>query len=111
MYVTAGRIAVASAYGRDVYDNALEKLSSNTTSYDEITFLLQPLHDALPIYMRSRLDGEGNLITETRNDTESDDESDSESIMMSKKDMENLIKQNISMTTLLVRKRYMTFVT
>ena len=33
---------------------------------------------------------EENLITENRNDTESDDESDSESIMMSKKDMENL---------------------
>ena len=33
---------------------------------------------------------EGNLISETRNNTESDDESDSESIMMSKKDMENI---------------------
>ena len=33
---------------------------------------------------------EGNLICETRNDTESGDESDSESIMMSEKDMENL---------------------
>ena len=32
---------------------------------------------------------EGNLISETRNDTESDDESDSESIMMSEKDMES----------------------
>ena len=33
---------------------------------------------------------EGNLLTETRNDTESDEESNSESIMMSKQDMENL---------------------
>ena len=33
---------------------------------------------------------EGNLLSETRNDTESSDESDSESIMMSEKDMENL---------------------
>ena len=33
---------------------------------------------------------EGNLISETRNDTESGDESDSESIMMSEKDMEYL---------------------
>ena len=33
---------------------------------------------------------EGNLLSETRNDTESDDESDSESIMMSERDMENL---------------------
>ena len=32
---------------------------------------------------------EGNLIAETRNDTESGDKSDSESIMMSEKDMEN----------------------
>ena len=34
VYVTAGRIAIASAYGRDEYDSALEKLSSNITSYD-----------------------------------------------------------------------------
>ena len=33
---------------------------------------------------------EGNLLTETRNDTESGDESDSESVMMSEKDMKNL---------------------
>ena len=43
---------------------------------------------------------EGNLISETRNDTESGDESDSESVMMSKKDMEILTKQKGSMTTL-----------
>ena len=33
---------------------------------------------------------EGNLLSETRNDTESDDETNSESIMMSERDMENL---------------------
>ena len=33
---------------------------------------------------------EGNLISETRNDTERGDESNSESIMMSETDMENL---------------------
>ena len=33
---------------------------------------------------------EGNLLTETRNNTESGDKSDSESIMMSKQDMENI---------------------
>ena len=33
---------------------------------------------------------EGNLLSETRNDTESGDKSDSESIMISEKDMENL---------------------
>ena len=40
VYVTAGRIATASAYGRDEYDSALTKLSSNLTSYDKITFLV-----------------------------------------------------------------------
>ena len=43
---------------------------------------------------------EGNLLSETRNDTESDDESDSKSIMMSEQDMENLDKKENSMTTL-----------
>ena len=33
---------------------------------------------------------EGNLLTETRNDTESSDKSDSKSIMMSEKYMENI---------------------
>ena len=33
---------------------------------------------------------EGNILTETHNDTESGDESDKESIMMSEQDMENL---------------------
>ena len=35
---------------------------------------------------------EGNLLSETSNNTESGDESDSESIMMSEKDMENIDK-------------------
>ena len=33
---------------------------------------------------------EGNILTETRNDTESGDESNSESLMMIKQDMENI---------------------
>ena len=33
---------------------------------------------------------EGNLLSETRNDTESGDESNRKSIMMSEKDMENI---------------------
>ena len=41
VYVTAGRIAIASAYGRDEYDSALKKLLSNITSYDEINFLVR----------------------------------------------------------------------
>ena len=43
---------------------------------------------------------EGDLLSETRNDTESDDESNSESIMMSAKNMENLDETESSMTTL-----------
>ena len=49
---------------------------------------------------------EGNLISETRNDTESDDESNSKSSMMNEKDMENLDEKEkfdddlISMETL-----------
>ena len=35
---------------------------------------------------------EGNLLSETRNDTESGDKSDRESIMISEKDMENIDK-------------------
>ena len=43
---------------------------------------------------------EGNLLSETRNDTESGDESDSESIMISKKIWNISTKQKSSMTTL-----------
>ena len=43
---------------------------------------------------------EGDLLTETRNDTESGDESGSKSIMMSKQDMEISMKKKSSMTTL-----------
>ena len=38
---------------------------------------------------------EGDLLSETRNYTESGDESDSESIMMSKRDMENLDETSV----------------
>ena len=43
---------------------------------------------------------EGNILTETCNDTESSDESNSESIMMRKKDMEISMKKKSLMTTL-----------
>ena len=39
---------------------------------------------------------EGNILTETRNDTESGDESNSESLMMNKQDMENVNSNEIS---------------
>ena len=38
IYETAGRIESASEYGRDVYANALENVSSNTTSCEENIF-------------------------------------------------------------------------
>ena len=38
-YVADGHIAIASEYGHDIYATALEKLSSNTTSYEDIIFL------------------------------------------------------------------------
>ena len=43
---------------------------------------------------------EGNLLNETRNDTESGDEPDSESIMMSERDMEISAKQKSAMKDL-----------
>ena len=46
--VTAGRIDIASEYGRDVYDNALETLLSNTTSYNDITFLVLGTYTRYP---------------------------------------------------------------
>ena len=36
---------------------------------------------------------EGNILTETRNDTESGDESDSESLIMNEQDMVNLVEK------------------
>ena len=49
VYVTSGHIAIASEYGHDVYNNALEKLSSNTTSYDEIIFLVLGTYRRYPV--------------------------------------------------------------
>ena len=43
---------------------------------------------------------EGDLLTETRNDTETGDKSASKSIMMSEQDMEIPMKKKILMTTL-----------
>ena len=39
VYVTAGRIAIFYEKVCDVYANSLDKLSSNTTSYEDIIFL------------------------------------------------------------------------
>ena len=40
IYDTDGRIDIASEYGRDIYANALEFLSSKTTSYKNIIFFV-----------------------------------------------------------------------
>ena len=50
VYVTIGRITIASPYGRDVYDNEVEKLSSNTTLYDKITFLVLGTYKRYPFW-------------------------------------------------------------
>ena len=38
MYNTPDRVSSASEYGRDMYDNALENVLSNTTSCEENIF-------------------------------------------------------------------------
>ena len=53
---------------------------------------------------------EGNLLTETCNDSESGDEYYNKSIIMSEQDMENLNEKKTLIKTMYVRKRYMTFV-
>ena len=40
VYVTSGRIDIASEQGCEIYANTLEKLSSKTTSYEDIIFLV-----------------------------------------------------------------------
>ena len=45
---------------------------------------------------------EGNILTETRNDTESGDESDSESLMMNEQDMEISMKRKSPIVILYV---------
>ena len=44
VYVTAGRIAIASEEGCDGYYNSIEKMSSKTTSYEDIIFLSLGTH-------------------------------------------------------------------
>ena len=48
VYVTSGRIDVASEEGRDVNDIALETLSSNTTLYEDITFIVLGMYTRYP---------------------------------------------------------------
>ena len=86
------------------YDVVFDELFSSALSYTSRPYVeampMRPTVTYTPHAMSSREKTgdvimftqfeEGNLITETCNDTESDDESDSKSIMMSEKDMENL---------------------
>ena len=50
MYNTAGRIAIAYALGCDVHANVLEKLSSKTTSYEDIIFLVFGTYARYPFF-------------------------------------------------------------
>ena len=48
IYDIDGCIAIAYEYGRDVYANSLEKLSSKTTSYEDIIFLVLDTYTRYP---------------------------------------------------------------
>ena len=51
VYVTAGHITIAFEKGRDVNDKALEKPLSNTTSYEDITFIVLGTYTRYPFLM------------------------------------------------------------
>ena len=65
---------------------AIEQRHTNWKKVQSATSLREQTGDVITFAQFE----EGNILTETRNDTESSDESDNESIMMSEQDMENL---------------------
>ena len=100
MYVPSNRKVILS------YDVMFDESFSSALSYTSLPYaeamVMRPAVTYTPYATSSKEQTsdvitftqfeEGNLISKTRNDTESGDESDSESVMMSKKDMENLDK-------------------
>ena len=103
VYVTSTRNVISS------YDVMFEEIFVSALSYSSRPYAeamaMRPAVTYTPYATSSREQTgdvitftqfeEGNLITETRNNTESGDESDSESIMISEKDMENLDETEI----------------
>ena len=93
-----------------VFDESVSsELSYTSRSYSEV-MAMRPAVTYTPYTTSSREQTdniitfaqfeEGNILPETRNDTESGEESDSKSIMMSKQDMEISMKNKSLMTTL-----------
>ena len=101
MYVPSARKVISS------YDVVFEESFSSALSYTSRPYAeaiaMRPTVTYTPYATSSKEQTgdvitfaqfeEGNLITEAHNDTESDDESNSESIMMSKKNMENIYEK------------------
>ena len=98
VYVPSTR-KVISSYD-DVFDESFPSALSYTSRPYAEAMAIHPTVKYTPYAMSSKEQTgdvitftqfeEGNLITETCNDTESDGESDSESIIMSEKYMENI---------------------
>ena len=50
VYVTARHIDIASEYGHDIYANTLDEISSKTTSYEDIIFLVVGTYTRYPFW-------------------------------------------------------------
>ena len=95
MYVPSTRKVISS------YDVVFDESFSSALSYTSrpyaeamamrptVTYITSSKEQTRDLITLTHFE-EGNLISETRNDTESDDEFNRESIMMSKKNMENI---------------------
>ena len=103
VYVPSNRKVIS------LYDVVFEESFSSALSYTSrpyleaiamrpaVTYTLyatSPREQTGDVIRLSQFD-EGNILTETRNDTESGDESDSESLMTNKKDMEKSIQMKM----------------
>ena len=55
VYDSAGRIAIASEYGCEIYSNILDFLLSKTTSYEDIIFLVLGTYTIFPFFFAVEL--------------------------------------------------------
>ena len=98
MYVPSTR-KVISSYDTLFDESFSSALSYTSQSYSEAMemrpavmytpYATSPKEQTGDVIMFAKFE-EGNILTETRNDSESGDKSDNKSIMMSEQDMENL---------------------